>query len=109
MNETRNEERLRRIRESLERLKQEEKQLLGLSPTQIIADEIHTLMCHWNHTDGCGWEYESWSQPGWSRMQYINKALELLKVVDFEQAKRVVGALRVQTDTRPPYQTQERQ
>jgi len=28
-------------------------------PMIVLADELHGLLCHNNHTDGCGWEYDN--------------------------------------------------
>jgi hypothetical protein len=55
-------------------------------------------MCTHNHTDGCGWHYESWEEglkgKGWSKTQYIKKARKMLKIVDYATAVKVVKALR---------------
>ena len=28
------------------------------SPDHQLATELHSMLCTWNHTDGCGWFYE---------------------------------------------------
>ena len=35
-----------------------------------IAEILHNGLCNTNHTDGCSWFYESWENPGWTRMRY---------------------------------------
>lgn len=41
-------------------------------PLQKLAIELHSLRCHSNHTDQCGWGYEI-SEDGhdWSRSTHI--------------------------------------
>jgi hypothetical protein len=48
-----------------------------------------------NHTDGCGWHYESWSNLGTysSRLRYLEKAREILKDFTFEQAVKFVSKI----------------
>lgn len=55
-----------------------------LSAAQILAIDLHTSLCRWNHTDGCGWEYEierngehRWGTH--SHADYLNKAEALLE------------------------------
>ena len=43
-----------------------------------VAEKLHSMLCHWNHTDGCSWEYESWKEPRDTRMRYVEKAENLL-------------------------------
>lgn len=50
------------------------------SPLQKLADAIHGIECHWNHTDGCSWHYESWEKPGYAREQYLKKAIHVNKI-----------------------------
>lgn len=46
-----------------------------------LARELHTLLCKWNHTDGCGWYYEfkdkqeDWT--GYAHDRYLTKARRL--------------------------------
>jgi hypothetical protein len=54
---------------------------------------IHSKQSHWNHTDGCGYFYESWKNPGYSRLEYLKKANTMLGVVDFETAFKVLKAM----------------
>lgn len=54
-----------------------EKRLESGSPI-AIAELLHTRQCHANHIDMCGWEYETWEKPGYSRTEYFKKAEKLL-------------------------------
>lgn len=49
---------------------------------QELATAIHSKQCHFNHVDGCSWDYESFagtSPAGNStRRQYMNKANAML-------------------------------
>lgn len=54
-----------------------------------LAEALHQRFCHWNHTDGCGWHYEKWSDTlrmNSSRKPYLDMARRVLKEFTFEQA-----------------------
>lgn len=85
------------IDEKIEALKkqiaeiEEEKVRLELMPkNQRLAEAIHGKQCRWNHTDGCGWYYESWEKGGHSRNSYLEKANKMLAEMSFEQAMTVI-------------------
>lgn len=71
-----------------------------LDAPQRLAEELHSVQCHINHTDGCGWFYEfsngeaNWS--GWAHARYLEKARKLLSEVsdDPEEVIRIVKAIR---------------
>ena len=48
------------------------------SPEVQLARQLHTMLCSWNHTDGCGWFYEMKNgQDDWighAHDQYLTKA-----------------------------------
>ena len=52
------------------------------SPDKQLATELHSMLCQWNHTDGCGWFYEfsnkkdNWS--GHAHGEYLKKAQSLI-------------------------------
>lgn len=80
----------------LEELRQRQAEFVALQPAQQLATILHKGMCHRNHTDECGWEYDRWSIDGRDtgiRKEYLEKAERVLAVVDFETAKRVAAAL----------------
>jgi hypothetical protein len=44
---------------------------------EILAEELHALLCRYNHTDQCAWDYE----PGWDQythQTYVNLASQLI-------------------------------
>lgn len=77
----------------LTKLKLEKKVYDGLKPEQRLADMIHYEQCHLNHNDACGWYYESWDKPGFSRDQYLKKAKEILSEVPFAQVVKLIRYL----------------
>ena len=46
-------------------------------PDVGLAELIHDITCRENHTDGCGWHYESWERPGTVRLEYLVRANEV--------------------------------
>lgn len=77
----------------LGRLRARKQALDDLTPDKRLAELLHRTMCHYNHTDGCGWHYENWTDPRHARKQYLAMAQRLLKVVDEDTATKVVHAL----------------
>lgn len=69
------EQELAEVKEQLKKAKLE-------SPDKQLAKELHSMLCTWNHTDGCGWFYEirnnedDWS--GSAHGQYLMKARSLI-------------------------------
>ncbi len=44
---------------------------------EILAEELHALLCRYDHTDQCTWDYE----PGWEQythQMYVNLASQLV-------------------------------
>jgi hypothetical protein len=72
---------------------------------QELAEILHAKFCHSNHTDGCGWDYETWGYPSsHTRIRYLDKARALLGVVSdtaegipaleaYQAAVKIVGVL----------------
>jgi len=67
----------------LEKLKKEAHDIESLCPEYLLAFSLHAKLCHYNHTDECGWYYEihdgvhDWT--GGSHFSYLEKARKLLK------------------------------
>lgn len=78
---------------NLTALKNKKAELLNLSDDKRLAEHLHEKVCNTNHTDGCGWHYESWSNMGFSRNYYLEKAINILKVTDIKTASNVINCL----------------
>ena len=54
------------------------------TPMQELAEELHTLLCHWDHTEGCSWYYETSGKAtnwtGYAHKTYFAKAVALSKM-----------------------------
>jgi hypothetical protein len=63
-----------------------------------LAELIHSKMCTWNHTDGCGWHYEKWedaiTQPHSARKRYLDKARAVLQSFSVEDAIKFMEILK---------------
>jgi hypothetical protein len=69
------------------KLKESQKEFEVLPENYKLAEKIHDITCSWNHTDGCSWEYENWTDKlGGTRDRYIEKADRMLKKVPYEYA-----------------------
>jgi len=48
------------------------------SPDQQLAKQLHSMLCTWNHTDGCSWFYEMKNKQddwtGHAHGEYLKKA-----------------------------------
>ena len=81
--ETEIDSRIAEINSELLELKEQKRQIAKLKDDQRLAIELHGILCHWNHTDGCGWEYEindgihQWDHA--SHAPYLEKARKLIK------------------------------
>ena len=90
-----------RLKEELAVLEAEEQRLLSLSDDARLAEELHSMQCRWNHTDGCGWCYEiskgvvDWN--GHAHNSYLRKAREVMKVLpdlSVDEILRVASAIK---------------
>lgn len=68
---------IKALEKELAEVQEYEQKLESGSPV-ALAELLHSKKCHWNHTDGCGWEYESWERPGHARNEYLAQAEKLL-------------------------------
>ena len=77
--------------EKLEKkLEKEERRVAILTKEQRVADYLHDIFCHHNHTDGCGWFYDDGSWTEYSRKEYVSKSIKLLKIYDEEQIREIL-------------------
>ena len=87
--------------EDLKRLKkQKEKEVYraSVTPAQEMADLVHKHICHANHTDACGYYYETWDNYGQfpfsARKDWLAKAEKLIKIVSVSQVELVLESIR---------------
>lgn len=69
-----------------------EMKIITSKPEYRLADALHDKMCHFNHTDGCGWHYEPWHEVASGKRRegekgrWIGKAKRILKRFSLEDA-----------------------
>lgn len=89
-------ESLARAQEEVERIRQEIEERNSLSEEKRFAIDLHEETCRGDHTERCGWFYESgpnvWENG--THKRYLKKAIEVLKVVDAETTMKVLKAVR---------------
>ena len=82
------------------KLKQAKRQLILLntdSSLTNLASKLHTLLCGYNHIDGCGWFYEfhngeeDWG--GYTHSDYLNIAKKVAEKVSADEAVKVIDAI----------------
>jgi len=76
--------------EEIKKLKKQKAEFEKLTPAHRLAELLHEKQCHFAHEDQCGWYYEKWDNPGYSRKEYLNKATAILNVVSYENAVKVI-------------------
>ena len=64
-----------------------------------LAIYAHKALCRHNHTDGCGFHYDSDIDPtSWQRnperKKYLERARKILAVTSYEDACKIIDALR---------------
>ena len=87
---------IRQLEEKLTRLKLEQTAFDAKTEDQRLADILHSKLCKLNHTDRCGWCYESWDEPLVKhsvRQTYLDKARKLLAIIDYATAAKVLELL----------------
>lgn len=72
---------IERAKAELGKLEQERDKFAQLTIQQQLAEALHSKFCHWNHTDGCGWYYNDWSDKVLDRTRviYLDKAIAMLE------------------------------
>lgn len=92
-----NSEEIKELKDKIEKLEVEQKTFDNLSDEIKLAELIHENTCRFNHTDGCGWFYEKWSNikdgDNSARGGYLKKAINLLRVVSFDKASEIIKIL----------------
>lgn len=79
---TKNKDRIDELKAEIAKLEEEDASFLAMSGDQQVAETLHSMFCHTNHEDGCGWFHEMnrgkhvWS--GHAHKRYLEKANILL-------------------------------
>lgn len=84
--------------EQLRELKLRKKKLEAkVEPRHEVAQMLHSLFCHSEHTESCGWFYEMEDKiDDWSRSthgRYLDKADRFIRLLGIDQAKKALNAL----------------
>ena len=76
---------IKAIADAEDKIRQAKAELVELSTIpedKQLAESLHSLLCNWNHIDGCGWGYEFKNKkPDWNgnaHSQYLAKARKLI-------------------------------
>lgn len=76
------EEKIKKHKTDLDKLEKELETAKLESPDHQLAKELHSMLCTWNHTDGCGWYYEFKNkQDDWTGRahgEYLKRAQKLI-------------------------------
>lgn len=84
---------IKELETKIQELKTEKKRLALMPENQRLAEAIHSKQCHFAHEDQCGWYYEKWDSPSYSKNEYLKKANAMLAEMSFEQAMKVIKFL----------------
>lgn len=62
-----------------------------------LATKLHSILCHWNHIDGCGWYYFSEKDGIWEkdegRMQYTQMARRMQKILKDSSNNSIIDVI----------------
>lgn len=76
----------------------------AMPPDERLAVQLHKMLCHWNHTDGCSWEYEfSNGQVEWhghAHGKYLRKARCMLMFCNEHNVSvdKVIGIVKLMNE-----------
>ena len=83
-------EKIRELEREKSKIQKEINRLHSLRPEIRLAEWLHEKLCIQNHTDGCGFWYESWEKPTYSRVEWFRKAVSMLRVSDEETIMNIM-------------------
>lgn len=90
-------QKIKRLREEIESLEMEEQEEMKLSPVQRMAIELHRYLCHSNHIDECGWDYEK-DWQGYAHKRWLDTAEKLdamnLTIEQMRKIAEILGRVR---------------
>lgn len=68
-----------------------------MNDDERLAEYLHSKSCHWDHTEGCSWHYETNSSKvdwtGYAHSRYLEKARRALGKYDFDTIQGVLEIL----------------
>ena len=82
------------LERQLEEVNEELESYEGSDPYEVLAEELHSMMCKANHTDGCGWYYHKdtdYAVAGTLRYKYLEYGKTLQAYLS-DVAGRSLGA-----------------
>ena len=78
-----NVDRIAALRREADELESADRAFRELPEAEQLAITLHSILCHWNHIDGCSWEYEGlpggktdWN--GRAHSKYLEKGRKML-------------------------------
>lgn len=81
------------LKEQLAAVEAEIRRQDGLPEVERLAEHIHKKMCHFEHTEACGWYYEDNDWTKWAHARYLEQAKKVLTVADYKQAVDLIDVL----------------
>jgi hypothetical protein len=86
-----------KLKDQIAEIQSELNRRKSLPIEQQIAEELHDLMCHGNHTDDCPWGYEDWNNLDTLRFSakghYLAIAKRTLQVSDPKTVMNILKAM----------------
>lgn len=87
----------RKLSQSLEKLKRKEADA-KLEPLKTTAARAHDLLCPYNHTDGCGWEYEQGSWQSDAHSRWLRRIDTLVNGNTYDKPKATLSEINIVLD-----------
>jgi hypothetical protein len=82
-----------KLQKELEYTKQQELKSRYSVAQKQLAELLHDKFCNHNHTDGCGWYCDKGDWSEYSRQEYIQKSINILKYFSLTRAKEFIDLL----------------
>ena len=93
MNSINNLQKIKKLEEEAEQSRERINKIKSMSIDVELAELLHEKLCRSDHTDHCGWYYDSWSGMGVERNNYLEKSRNILKIVDIGLAEKIINCL----------------
>ena len=86
-----------KTRDRLESLKKKE-EAERLEPLKATAQRLHDLLCPYNHTDGCSFDYEGDNWSANSHNEWLRKVERLVVGDSYTKPKTNLGEIKIILD-----------